>query len=114
MLSLYGGGTLASVIDWSRLYCYDYEELVVSTSAVGLTSSKLIPSGKNCFLVMVRLGDGANGINCRIDGTNPTSSVGIQGDHLWYPLNFNEAEKFKTIRSGGVDSKVSAAFYAVR
>lgn len=59
-----------------------YEQLTVSSSAVGLTASKYKPStGRPANLAFIRVAGG--NVRYRQDGTDPTASVGV-------PVNVGE------------------------
>ena len=58
----------------------DYEELTITNaSAVGFTSSKLEPTGGDkARVAYCRLDPGTGPIRVRMDGTDPTTTVGMQ------------------------------------
>lgn len=55
---------------------YDFESLTVSSTAVGLTASKYIPTDSSRRATTALITVEADSIRFRIDGTNPTASVG--------------------------------------
>jgi len=83
-----------------------YQQLTVSTTAVGLT----VPDGARYALM--KLND-ANLFRWRDDGTDPTSTVGMplpdQGDEFFYT---GKLKRFRAIRSGGTDAVLNLAYYA--
>ena len=82
-----------------------YQQLTVSTSAVGLT----VPSGAQRAVVVVE----AQPLRYRDDGTNPTASVGMLCVAATrFDIESREALlAFKAIRSGGTDSVLSISYY---
>lgn len=95
------------------LDAFDFEQLVVSTTAVSMTRGKIMPSGKApaaCATISVS----GDSIRYRIDGGEPTSSVGHQleaGDYITIS-GINNLLRFKAIRSGTVDAIVDVTYYA--
>lgn len=89
--------------DVRALQVADYEEITVSTAAVGLTAAKVRanPPMKAAEILVT----GA-GIAYRKDGTDPTSTVGVTVSangtiSLEHP---NDMSRFKAIRTGGSDA----------
>lgn len=91
----------------SCLNPYDYEEVDVGASAIGLTSSKV----SSCHAASIRFtGDG---VNFRVDGqADPTASVGIpvyDGDTQVFSRL--EANQLKMIRIGSTNGKARVTYY---
>lgn len=82
-----------------------YQQLTVSTTAVGLT----VPSNAGRAVVVVE----AQPLRYRDDGTNPTASVGMLCVAATrFDIESREALlAFKAIRSGGTDSVLSISYY---
>ena len=82
-----------------------YEQVTVSTTAVGLT----VPDGANRAVVVVE----AQPLRCRDDGTDPTASVGMLCVAATrFDIESREALlAFKAIRSGGTNSVLSVSYY---
>lgn len=97
---------------------YDYEAITVSTTAVGLTSTKVTPSdaantpahGK-AFEVFISVE--TNGIRYRIDGTDPTASEGhpVASGEAITITGYNNIRRLKMIRSGAADAAVKVTFF---
>ena len=83
-----------------------YQQLTVSTAAVGFT----VPAGAHYALL--KLND-ANLLRWRDDGTDPSSTVGMpipdQVDEFWYT---GDLSAIKFIRSGGTNAIVNISYYA--
>lgn len=98
---------LASAACPASLSPYGYQQLTVSTSAVGLT----VPAGAQCAEVLL----GSNTIRLRDDGTNPTSSVGVPYGTGFPASGFtvfsHSMSSVKFIRQGSSDSELNALFY---
>lgn len=92
----------------------DYEELTISTAALGLTAAKINPGGtfpdkrKGVIIVVT-----AQPINFRIDGTDPTSTVGIPAAAGDIIKLFGEQtlKQFKAIRSGASDATLRVTYF---
>lgn len=91
-----------------------YEEVTVSTAAIGLTALTLNPGGtypdkiKGALIVV-----SAQPINFRIDGTDPTSAIGIPlvaGDILKI-FGAQTLKQFKAIRSGASDAVLRVTYF---
>ena len=86
---------------------YGYQQITVSTSAVGLT----VPAGATRAV----LGIEAQPLRYRDDGTDPTTSVGFlvaAGGTM--ELDSKESlEAFKAIRSSGSDATLNVLYYGV-
>lgn len=88
---------------------FDFETVTVADSAIGLTASKLSvsPKPKQAFLTLE-----SGQIRYRIDGTDPTSSVG----HIMLPMQslllegYNQLKNFKSIRTGATSGTLSVSF----
>lgn len=92
----------------------DYEEVVVSTTAIGLTALKINPGGtfpdkRKAVIIVVS----AQPISFRIDGTDPTSSVGIPAATGDIIKLFGEQtlKQFKAIRSGASDATLRVTYF---
>ena len=82
-----------------------YEQLTVSTAAVGLT----LPSGATRAVVYVE----AQPIRWRDDAVAPTSSVGVPAvatDAFELP-SVQSINGFKAIRSGSTDATLNVVYY---
>ncbi len=84
----------------------DFEQITVSTSAIGCTSSKLNPTsgdykGMSCKRILVRVE--TDQVRYRIDGTDPTSTVGqiLYKRDIFIEANPQNIAKFKAIRDTG-------------
>lgn len=55
---------------------YDFDNVTVGSTAVGLTASKVLPSGEIAARQATCVVE-TNSIRIRYDGTNPTASVGL-------------------------------------
>jgi hypothetical protein len=87
---------------------YDYEEVDVGGTAVGLTASKV----NGCQAARIRFTDGA--VSFRVDGqADPTASVGIpvyDGDTQ--DFSRLEAKQLKMIRiDGAANGKARVTYY---
>lgn len=82
-----------------------YQQLTVSTTAVGLT----VPSGAGRAVIVVE----AQPIRYRDDGTAPTASVGMLcAAALRFDIESRESLlAFRAIRQGGVDAVLSISYY---
>lgn len=84
----------------------DYEQKVISNSAVGFAS---IPPNANKAVVVVE----DKTIRWRDDGTNPTSSVGTKSfvNTTFVLEGRTSITKFRAIRQGSADAKLSVRYY---
>jgi hypothetical protein len=83
-----------------------YEMITVSTGAVGLTAALLAQSTR------VELYVEGPSVRYRLDGVNPTASVGIpvyEFEELGFPTDY--ANSLKMIRSGSADVNVHVTYY---
>lgn len=82
-----------------------YQQLTVSTSAVGLT----VPSGASRAVIRVE----AQPLRFRDDGANPTSTVGFPKVATnEFELYGNSMRAARFIRSGGTDAVLEVLYYA--
>lgn len=94
----------------------DYEQITVSDSAIGFTSTKLQPtsgtySGKSARKVDIVPEDGE--VRFRVDGTDPTASVGMPlplGTHRTLK-EYNTLSQARFIRVGASDVTLSVTYY---
>ena len=82
-----------------------YQQLTVSTTAVGLT----LPTGAQRAVIHIE----AQPIRYRDDGTDPTSTVGVlvKADVSFELNSLLSLRQFKAIRSGSVDATVNVVYY---
>lgn len=82
-----------------------YQQLTVSTSAVGLT----VPAGASRAVVIVE----AQPIRYRDDKTDPTASVGMLcAAGLRFEIDSRQSMlAFKAIRQGGTDGVLNVSYY---
>lgn len=82
-----------------------YQQITVSTSAVGLT----LPKGAIRAVVGVE----AQPLRYRDDGTNPSASVGylVVAGGTVEVYGSTALSKFKAIRSGGTDAVLNVNYY---
>jgi hypothetical protein len=93
---------------------YDYEEITVSTSAVGLTATKVNPGGSDpekarAAVIVVK----SQPINFRVDGGDPTAGSGIgavAGDQISV-VGLSNLSQFKAIRSGASDATLCVTYF---
>lgn len=103
-----GVPVLQRIGHWGK--AFNYEAVTVSSSAVGLTSTKYNPSGHKAQVAFITV-EGAQ-IRFRYDGTDPTSSEG----HLFSPgdvlelIGFENIENFKAIRVGSTDATLRVTY----
>ena len=92
---------------------YDFETLTISSTASGLTASKLRPNSnplKECQRVMITVEDAS--IRYRTDGSDPTSSIGHLanvGDIITL-LGQPALDNFRAIRTGSVDASCPVTY----
>lgn len=94
-----------------RLDPYDYEQVTVSTSAVGLTAAKVTPTtGHPAEYVELTVED--NDVRCTVDGTTPTATVGhlVKKDTRLALVDHAVIAALRCIRVSA-DAKVSVTFY---
>jgi len=86
-----------------------FETITVSSTAIGITAS-LLTNARAAYLTI----EGAS-LRYRLDGTNPTSSVGHlapNGGSLWLADKTRKAlTSLRMIRSGSSDATVSVTIY---
>lgn len=82
-----------------------YEQVTVSTTAVGLT----VPAGTIRAVLVVE----DQPLRFRLDGTNPTSTVGMlaKADKEIEIFSKEVLEAFKAIRDGGTDAVLSVHYF---
>ena len=85
-----------------------FEQLTVSTSAIGLTAAKF----KGAQVAVISLA-ATNGISFREDGTAPTASVGmlVAGGTNGIICGGAAIAHIQFIRSGGTDAVMSVTYY---
>ncbi len=92
-----------------KLIPYDFETITVAATAIGLTASKLSsdPKPKQVILTLETAS-----IRYRIDGSNPTSSVGhLMNARASLVLEgFSQLNNFKAIRTGGTSGSFSVTY----
>lgn len=92
---------------------FAFEQITVSTAAVGLTTATWnLSAPATCAEIRVEVDD----VRYRMDGTNPTSSVGINldsGDVLYLSngSRTNNLARAKFIRSGSNDATLSVQYW---
>ena len=82
----------------------DYESITVSTTAIGITESKMKRGANPCCTAFITL-EGAN-IRFRLDGTAPTTTEGhqlINGQNLTL-ASPSDIRKFLAIRDDATDA----------
>lgn len=94
---------------------FAYESITVSTSAVGLTASKIVPTSgplRPAFEAFLTL-EPTNGIRYRLDGTDPTDTEGhpLAGGGTVTITGTNNLKNFRMIRSGGADATVKVTYF---
>lgn len=90
-----------AVYDWT-----EFESLTVSTTALGLTDSRT--DGAEVAFITIE----SQAVRYRLDGQNPTASVGhvlSDGDILEL-RGFWEIDKFRVIRRDGVDATARVSY----
>lgn len=88
---------------------FDYETITVASLAIGFTASKLAssPKPKKVFVSVETAR-----IRYRIDGTDPTSTVG----HILDPMDtlvlegFSQLNNFKAIRTGATSGTLQVTY----
>ncbi len=92
-----------------KLIPFDFETITVAATAIGFTALKLAadPKIKQAILTLETAS-----IRYRIDGTNPTSSVGhlMQAKSSLVLEGFSQLNNFKAIRTGGTSGSFSVTF----
>ncbi len=94
---------------------FGYESITVSTVAIGLTSTKIVPTSgpaRPAFEAYLTL-EATNGIRYRLDGTDPTSSEGhpIAGSGTVTITGTKNLQNLRMIRSGGADATVKVTYF---
>ena len=97
-----------------KMRAYDYEEITISTVALGLTATKLNPGGADpekarAAVIVIR----TNPVNFRVDSGNPTSTTGIAaavGDQV-NVIGFSNLSQFRAIRSGAADGTLCVTYF---
>lgn len=87
-----------------------FESVTVSSAAVGITTR---PGGSGMKASAALIEVESNPIRYRVDGTNPTSSVGIliQAGGVIELHDWGEVKNFKAIRQGGSDATLRVQPY---
>jgi hypothetical protein len=91
---------------------YAFESITVSTVAIGGTSATYAPEPSTAPTMAI-VSVESNPIRFRIDGTNPTSSVG----HAAVDTNYiqlcgtKDVTSFRAIRSGASDATIRVTYY---
>jgi len=92
----------------------DYEELTITnSSAVGFTSSKLEPTGGDkAREAYCRLEPDTGPIRIRLDGTDPTASVGmiVQSGEAITIRGMGNLKRFRAIATSATDGKLSVHY----
>lgn len=96
---------------------YEYEDITVSTSAVGFTAAKIQPSGAPVGAGLVDISVETDNVRLRLDGGVPTSTVG----HEFLASSTTQSTAsvcgeqnirlLLMIRSGSVDAAVRVTYY---
>jgi len=97
-----------------HLGAQDFEKITVSDTAVGLTASKLSPSGKSQPLAALITVETA-ACRIRVDGTDPTADVGhllSSGDSIVIH-GADNLGRFRAIRSTGTDSDLFITYLSL-
>src|SRR3990167_5787266 len=92
-----------------KLIPYDFETITVADTAIGLTAAKLNSTPKpKKVIITVETAQ----FRYRIDGTDPTASVG----HLVNPMDaivlegYSQLNNFKAIRKGATSASISVTY----
>lgn len=96
-----------------RYDAFDYEDITVSTTSIGLTLAKYnIDSVKPSVQRVVCYND-LQPIRFRLDGTAPTASVGIQMNDKDTIIieGYTNIADFRAIRQGGTDSTLRCQYF---
>jgi hypothetical protein len=96
----------------ARLTPFAFEEITVSTAAIGFTAATFKPSGQTPAAYAYVTVE-TNGIRWRTDGSDPTSSVGhaLAAGGTLELAGKTELTNFRAIRSGGADAALKVTFY---
>jgi len=92
-----------------KLVPFDFEQITVVATAIGLTASKLASSPKPKKVIITA--ETAQ-FRYRIDGTDPTASVG----HLVNPMDsivlegYSQLNNFKAIRKGSTSADIFVTY----
>lgn len=94
---------------------YAYESITVSTAAIGLTSTKIVPTAgslRPAFEAYITV-EPTNGLRYRLDGTDPTSSEGhaLAGGGSMTITGTKNLQKLRLIRSGATDAVVKVTYF---
>lgn len=94
------------------LDAYDFENLSVSTTAVGFTAARYDADTVSPTVKAVVCYNDLQPIRFRMDGTNPTSSVGHQlnDKDVVYIQGYDNISDFRAIRQGGTNSNLMCHF----
>ena len=94
---------------------FAYESITVSTAAIGLTSSKIVPTSgptRPAFEVFISV-EPTNGLRYRMDGTDPTSAEGhaLAGGSTLTIQGTKNLQALRLIRSGAADADVKVSYF---
>jgi len=103
-----GVPVLQRIGHWGK--AFNYEAVTVSSSAVGLTSTKYNPSGHKAQVAFITVEDAQ--IRFRYDGTDPTSSEGHIADvgDVIKIEGYDNIANFKAIRTGSSDATIRVTY----
>ena len=102
-------GTVGPLVTKSPVKPVDYEEVTVATAAIGLDATKVA----NVFATVVKFEAGP--VRIRVDGTDPTATVGIpMYDGDYHVLNRQESKLLKMIRTGADSGKAYVTYYELK
>ena len=103
-MTVSGGGRAAQ--DGSTDEAFDYEELTVSASPVGLANA----SAQACRHSEIQFVDGP--VSVRVDGPDPTAAVGMtyfNGDRRVFSAM--ETKRLRAIRAEATDGRLKVTYY---
>ena len=92
----------------------DYEEITIADTATYLTVAKYYTASTNKILSDYAVGYLKDAqVNFRLDGTNPTSSVGttLEIGQLLYMDTYDKVQKARFIRTGGTSGKLCIHYF---
>ena len=95
------------------LSAFDYEDITVATTAIGLTSTEYDIDTVKPTVRMVACYNDAQPIRVRLDGSDPTSSVGTQMNDKDIIIieDYDDITDFRAIRQGGTSSTLRCTYF---
>lgn len=90
----------------------DFEQVTVSSASIGLTTTKITPTGRAPQMQVARCRLRGAEISFTTDGTTPTTTIGtlLEVGDILKIIGHDRLMKFRAIRTTGVDGQLDCNY----